>query len=173
MSKNPTSPQCQAPYWVLGPEVRKAQQSPQAADREGPPQAVLLRGQGCSPRERGPHLGRLSEADGVCPVLPDAGRPRGDAARSLRCTLAPAPDRPWSPGTKVGHTSPGGTITFPEEANFLRQTLGQEQTLETGGRAAMSSKRQQAGGGKRCRDVPNWKVPTWNSTWVQSRRQCP
>lgn len=74
--KNPTSPQCQALDWVLGLEVRKAQ-SPQAADREWPPQAVLLWGPGCSQREGGQHLGRLSEEDGVCPLPPGRWQAQG------------------------------------------------------------------------------------------------
>lgn len=34
----------------------------------------------------------------------------------------------------MGHARPGGTIIFPEEADFLRQTRGLERTLEMGRR---------------------------------------
>lgn len=69
-------------------------------------------------------------------------------------------DNSWSPKTKMGHANPGGTIIFPEEANFLLPDLGARRDM--GNRdpegQTMSSKCQQAEGGKRCRKIPSWKV---------------
>lgn len=69
-------------------------------------------------------------------------------------------DSSWSPKTKVGHASPGGTILFPEEANFLLPDLGVRTDMgnRSPGGQTMSSKCQRAGGGKRCRKIPSWKV---------------
>ena len=97
--------------------------------------------------------------------LPEAGQALGEKdvpfAFPMKMPItANTSDSSWSPQTKVGHANPGGTIIFPEEANFLLPDLGARTDMGNRGpqRQATSSKCQQAGGGKRYGKIPSWKV---------------
>lgn len=111
---------------------------------------------------RGAHLRSTQSAPPVSSQMLD--RPLGkDVPFTFQMKIpitASTSDSSWSPKTKVGHASPGGTILFPEEANFLLPDLGVR--TDMGNRdpegQTTSSKCQQAGGGKRCRKIPSWKV---------------
>lgn len=73
-------------------------------------------------------------------------------------------DSSWSPETKVGHTSPRSTIRSPKKPDLGAGADLGNMDEERGSRAFQCPQR---GGGGHWGKIPLWKVPTWNSMWIQ------
>lgn len=110
------------------------------------------------------------------PAPPGPGRPRGRRHSLRRCPLLAAPltgcglQEVSGSGKSWGHNYIPGRSQLPPPT-----TWGQEQETGGGGGEGRGCVLKMSPGGRRCGEIPNWKIAAWNCTGVppgsRGRRQ--